>query len=1044
MVAATSDSGTKVCRRCGEPLAGAELSGNCPRCLTALLLSPDTPEPGETSPAPILRRLGDYELLEEVARGGMGVVFRARQSSLGREVAVKVLRDAWLATPIQVKRFRAEAANAAKLKHPNIVPVHEVGEQSGQHYFAMDLIKGTNLAELTRDGPLPPRRGAELVEKVAEAVQHAHQEGVLHRDLKPSNVLLDAQGEPQVTDFGLARPMDDDSSLTLTGQVLGTPGYIAPEQAKGGGTVGPAADVYGLGALLFHLLTGRAPFVGASAAETLTQVLQQEPLSPRLLNPAVPMDLAAVCGKCLAKLAGQRYASARELAEDLRRFLDGQATRARPAGVVERGVRWCRRKPALAGTLASALLLLIVVAVGAPIAAYRINRERSTARQLLYAADMRVVQQAIEEGDLGRARELLAYHVPTAAATDLRGFEWRYFSHRARGDQLATIESDVRNVRHLAVSSDGHFVAAGRRVWNASSQKLVLDQSLDEGDRALAFLPHSYVLLIAARDGLKRRDLLTGDGGMLLPGETNVSAFAFSKSGQWLAIGSDSGPTQGLKVYDARAWTLTGCNTSLWFDPLFGAKALAFSPDESVLVTAAGDARTDASELQCWEVPLLKALPFPTNTVKNAACISFSPDGGQLFTGSWDGVVRVWDAKTRTELPNRRSVQHHRSWIADMAFLPGSHQLVTAGSDRCVRLWGTELAERPVTLRGHTAELRAMALTTNGEIFSVSEDGTINEWSARSAHQGEWLSQKEPRLVPVGLSADGQVAVTLAEGALKFWDVSQREFSEMIPRRWEANQFKELQVDSDRAEETLTISPDLKWLVVVRLDQPTQLWNVGERTLRVLPSIGGWRVFAVFSPDSQILAAPISADAVALWNPTTGRQLASIPWPVPSEATVSFAAVAHILALGGRTNVLLWDLRTQQRLSQFAIQGDRSIALSPDAKLLATGSRDQKVRLYDCQTGQKFSAPLLGHLSGVERVSFAPDGRTLVSASRQWVKLWNLATRREVASYQQPARVLLTTFSTDGSTLLTSDGAGHYIQIWRAPALPGTEHLSHP
>ncbi|MCC7373582.1 MAG: serine/threonine protein kinase, partial [Verrucomicrobiales bacterium] len=221
----TAERQPRRCHRCGEPLAVGDLAGNCLRCLSTLLLLPEPADGVESSPSPVIRRLGDYELLEEVARGGMGVVFRARQVSLDRTVAVKVLRDAWLATPMQVKRFQAEAANAAKLKHPNIVAVHEVGEQGGQHYFAMDLIQGMNLAEATREGPLTSRRAAELLRKVAEAAQHAHREGVLHRDIKPSNVLLDARGEPHVTDFGLARPLDGESSLTLTGQVLGTPGY---------------------------------------------------------------------------------------------------------------------------------------------------------------------------------------------------------------------------------------------------------------------------------------------------------------------------------------------------------------------------------------------------------------------------------------------------------------------------------------------------------------------------------------------------------------------------------------------------------------------------------------------------------------------------------------------------------------------------------------------------------------------------------------------------------------------------------------------------
>lgn len=533
-----------------------------------------------------------------------------------------------------------------------------------------------------------------------------------------------------------------------------------------------------------------------------------------------------------------------------------------------------------------------------------------------------------------------------------------------------------------------------------------------------------------ARVGLKRRDLSTGEEVLIPPGEREVSAAAFSRTGRWLATGG----LQGLRLYDARTWTLAGSTTNLWFEPFFAAKALAFSPDEQTLVTAAGNPRPDASELQCWEVPSLKPRPFPPNTVKNAASVSFSPDGRQFFTGGWDGIVRVWDAETRTELPNRRSVQHHRSWIADMAFPPGTHELVTAGSDRCVRIWGTELAERPVTLRGHVREIRAMTPATNGSIFSLSGDGVIHKWSGRSAQQGDLLSQEGQRLVPVGLSADGQVAATLGEGALKFWDLSQRDFTEIYSRRWETNQFKDVRVDPDRNQETVSISPDLKWLVLVRRNQPAQLWNVSVRSLQILARISGPYAFTVFSPDSQLLALPLAANTVALWNPRTRRQVASIPCPEVGEQGVSFAVGAEMLALGGRTNVLLWDLRTQRRVVQFLIQGDLSIAPSPDARLLATGHTDLKVRLYDCQTGQELSPPLLGHLSGVERVAFSPEGRTLVSASRQWVKLWNLATVREVASCQQPARVLLTNFSRDGSTLLTSDGDGRFIQIWRAPS----------
>lgn len=308
----------------------------------------------------LLGRLGNYELIEEVGRGGMGVVFRARQHNLDREVALKVIRNSALASTADVDRFRNEAAAAARLAHPHIVRVHDIGEADGHPYFAMEFIAGRHLGDLTRHGPLSARVAAELVAKLAAAVQHAHERGVLHRDLKPSNVIMDAVGEPHVTDFGLAKrfdptaPTSPGADLTLTGEMLGTPAYMAPEQAASRKPLGATADVYSLGALLFTLLTGRPPFVGETIPELLRAVAEQDPPSPRLLNPAVPEDLASVCLKCLSKEPDRRYPSAQALADDLGRFLREEPTRARPLKAGDRIGRWCRRQPALAVAVAIA------------------------------------------------------------------------------------------------------------------------------------------------------------------------------------------------------------------------------------------------------------------------------------------------------------------------------------------------------------------------------------------------------------------------------------------------------------------------------------------------------------------------------------------------------------------------------------------------------------------------------------------------------------------------------------------------------------------
>jgi serine/threonine protein kinase len=308
---------------------------------------------------PRIRYFGDYELLEEIARGGMGVVYKARQVSLNRTVAVKMILAGQLASPAEVQRFYTEAEAAAQLDHPNIVAIHEVGQHDGQHYFSMDYVDGKNLSQVVAGKPLPSIKAAAYVKAMAEAVHHAHLRGVLHRDLKPSNVLIDGSDQPRITDFGLARQMHDRAGITKTGVALGTPSYMPPEQAAGKrGEMGPASDVYSLGAILYELLTGRPPFKAASPMDTILQVLEQEPVSPRKLNPLTPPDLETICQKCLEKSPLKRYHSARELAEELGRFLNHEPILARRASRIRRMWNWGRRRPWILTGMASLLVLV--------------------------------------------------------------------------------------------------------------------------------------------------------------------------------------------------------------------------------------------------------------------------------------------------------------------------------------------------------------------------------------------------------------------------------------------------------------------------------------------------------------------------------------------------------------------------------------------------------------------------------------------------------------------------------------------------------------
>lgn len=370
----------RICDRCGAELLPESHGGLCSACLleSALaesvgpadlevhteILTNDGVERAQRPSVATLREFGEYELLAEIARGGQGVVFRAWQRSLNRLVALKMIALGSWATEPHLKRFKTEAAAAANLDHPQIVPIYEIGEIGGQHYFTMKLVEGTSLKEAVRDGPLASRRAAAIMAMIARAIQYAHERGILHRDLKPGNVLLDSEDRAYVTDFGLAKLIENESTVTHTLDFLGTPSYMPPEQASGGAKdLTRAADVYGLGAVLYELLTANPPFAGGTTVETIRQVLEKEPRRPKFWNSKIDRDLEVICLKCLEKSPTARYPTAEALAADLERWLRHEPIQARPSSLFDRGVKWVRRKPATAGALTAVAALAAAIGI---------------------------------------------------------------------------------------------------------------------------------------------------------------------------------------------------------------------------------------------------------------------------------------------------------------------------------------------------------------------------------------------------------------------------------------------------------------------------------------------------------------------------------------------------------------------------------------------------------------------------------------------------------------------------------------------------------
>jgi WD40 repeat protein/predicted Ser/Thr protein kinase len=745
---------------------------------------------------PSAREFGDYELLEEIARGGMGIVYKARQRSLDRVVALKMLLFGPQASPEFAKRFRAEAVLAASLQHPHIVAIHEVSVHEGQQFFVMDYVEGPTLARLVGHQPLPARRAAGYLKTVAEAVHFAHERGILHRDLKPSNVLVDAQDQPRVTDFGLARRFEGDSQVTLTGQVLGSPNYIPPEQALGKrGKVSRQSDVYALGAMLYHLLTGRPPFQGETLTDTLQQVLNTEPLAPRLLNPSAPRDLETICLKCLEKEPARRYATAQALADELDRFLHGQPVLARSPGPTGKIARWCRRQPVRAGLSAALVLTFLLGLLGI---LWQLNRARAgelLALRHAYAGDIKEAQRALEEGDLGGARRTLDKYRPGKRASgvrqptlgvDLRGWEWRYLWGQCRSDEQFTLTHQPNGFESLALSPDGSLLAVRQPggnidLWDWARRRqtgTLTNQSLP---RAMAFVPGGNLLASASQDAkgfmICYWDLTTRQVVRTMPQPSRVVSLAFSPDGEWLAT-FDVDPR--LRLWRVSTGELMNDIPGLGAMNDLGRVPL-FSPDGATF--ALGEMNGSIRLVSLRTGLINTTIPGPTEG-NGVMALAYSPDGRLLASGygQSDSTIRLWDAVTGAPAG---SLEGHRGWVSRLVFAPDGQTLYSGSSDQTIRVWDVAQKKELDRLRGRTGGLAGLALSRDGNtLVSCASDGSIRVWDLKSKRQRASHAVLPVRVGPFGapFSRDGRHLITASPNdPVITWEVATAKEIQRLP-----------------------------------------------------------------------------------------------------------------------------------------------------------------------------------------------------------------------------------------------------------------------